>query len=365
MGITGTYPVAGVATARGRGTLARAAAAVAAGCRRGTPALHDSGDAAAHLEALTAALVEGRVHDRPGLSPAGLVLRRRLLDLLRAECIRLWAQAPGEAPVEEIIALLAAFESVREQLDSRWSATLPAWLVGPDGVTLMMEIAHDLRSPLTSILFLSDALRRGQSGEVSELQQRQLGIIYSAALGLLTTMSDVVELAQGGDRLSDSQPTPFSVCEVLESVRDMVLPIAEVKGLTLRLLSPEGDYRTGFPVALSRVLLNLASNALKFTDKGMVEIVAVAKEGDRVEFSVRDTGDGIEPEAVGDLFEVFRRQGGRPRPRFSGSGLGLSICRTLVEAMGSELRVETRRGWGTRFHFELELPPAEPVQRLA
>src|SRR5690606_20101776 len=143
-----------------------------------------------------------------------------------------------------------------ERLD-RGSDSLASGLMGPEGPMLMMEIAHDLRSPLTSILFLSDALRRGQVGEVGQVQQRQLGIIYSAALGLLSTVSDVVELALGGERLNDSKPTPFSVSEILESVHDMVLPIAEVKGLTVRVLPPEGDQRLGHPVALSRVLLNL------------------------------------------------------------------------------------------------------------
>ncbi|HWV56370.1 MAG TPA: HAMP domain-containing sensor histidine kinase [Longimicrobiales bacterium] len=344
-----------------RATLAEAVAAVAESWRTGSTGMHDLHDARAHLDALADAIIEGRVKDRPGLSPAALVLRRRLLELLRAEVVRSWADSAGHRDTAEIVAVLSAFECVREQLDSGWGDTLPAWMIGPDGVSMLTEVAHDLRSPLTSILFLSDALRRGQSGEVSDLQQRQLGIIYSAALGLLSTMGDVIELAQGGDRLADSQPTPFSVREVLGSVHDMVLPIAEVKGLSLRILPPDGDYRRGFPVALSRVLLNLASNALKFTEKGMVEIVAMSRYGDRIEFSVRDTGDGIAPEAVPALFSVFRRDTGRRTPRFSGSGLGLSICRTLVQAMGSELQMETRPGWGTRFYFELELPRAEPI----
>src|SRR5690606_9978726 len=100
-----------------------------------------------------------------------------------------------------------------------------------------------------------------------------------------------------------------------------------------RFLPPEHDERVGFPVALSRVLLNLTSNALKFTDEGMVEIVTRAVGPDELEFSVRDTGDGIPEEALGRLFEPFRQDEERKRYRFSGSGLGLSICRALVEAM--------------------------------
>jgi signal transduction histidine kinase len=227
---------------------------------------------------------------------------------------------------------------------------------GPGGFELLVEIAHDFRSPLTSILFLAETLRRGQSGEVNDVQRRQLGIVYSAALGLISVASDMIELARGGSHLMDKEPAPFSVCGVLESVRDIVLPMAEEKGLSLRLLPPQYDQRRGYPVALSRVLLNLTTNALKFTDEGLIEITVQELPDDRVEFSVRDTGRGLDDDALNTLFQPFRRSRGRRGHSFSGSGLGLMISRRLVEAMEAELRLETRAGWGTRFFFELELP---------
>jgi signal transduction histidine kinase len=111
-------------------------------------------------------------------------------------------------------------------------------------------------------------------------------------------------------------------------------------------------------VALSRVLLNLTTNALKFTAEGFVEVVARQTGGRRIEFSVRDTGRGIPPQSMATLFEPFRRRQKPGEYAFSGSGLGLSICRKLVEAMGSSLQVETEQGVGTRFFFELDLPLA-------
>ncbi|MHB1170670.1 MAG: ATP-binding protein, partial [Longimicrobiales bacterium] len=117
--------------------------------------------------------------------------------------------------------------------------------------------------------------------------------------------------------------------------------------------------RIGFPTPLSRVLLNLTTNALKFTENGTVELSARAVGGARVEFSVRDTGPGIHPEAMATLYQPFRRQSTRSTGYyFSGTGLGLAICRRLVEAMGSELKLETRDNWGTRFSFVIDLPAA-------
>jgi signal transduction histidine kinase len=228
----------------------------------------------------------------------------------------------------------------------------------PDGLELVVEVDHDLRSPLTSILFLAETLLRGRSGPVTALQERQLGLIYSAAFGLSSVASDVVELVRGRDRLADLEPMPFSVNDIFESVRDIVRPIAEEKGLEVRLTAPAKPFRMGHPVALNRVLLNLVTNALKFTDEGTVELAAVER-GDQVEFSVRDTGRGIPPQAMALLFEPFRRRQREGEYAFSGSGLGLSICRKFVEAMGSQLEVQTESGQGTRFHFALLLPSAE------
>jgi signal transduction histidine kinase len=227
---------------------------------------------------------------------------------------------------------------------------------GPEGLELVAEIAHDLRSPLTSIITLAETLRSGLTGEVNEIQRRQLGLIYSAALALSSTASDVVELAHGGDSLAQSEPSPFSIREILESVGDIVRPMAEEKELELRFTSAGTDRRLGYPLALSRVLLNLTTNALKFTDKGFVEIAALPTGRTELEFSVRDSGRGINPRAMTTLYEPFRQED--RGYTFSGTGLGLTICRRLVEAMGSKLELETRLGWGTRFSFRLELPPA-------
>jgi len=312
------------------------------------------------LAQLTAALEAGLEGERtPDLSELSKSqLPRRLLSLLRGRVIRLAASEASAPDGGDLLKTLLTFEMVGQHLEPNWDQRFADRLTGPDGLELVVELAHDLRSPLTSILFLGETMKRGRSGPVTPLQERQLGLIYSAAFGLSSVASDVIELARGGDRLVDLEPLPFSIQDIMESVRDIVQPIAEEKGLEVRLSPCQRGARVGHPVALSRILLNLTTNALKFTDEGSVEVSAGEIGETGVEFSVRDTGRGIPAQAMALLFEPFRRRQKDRDYAFSGSGLGLSICRKLVEAMQGDLNVETTAGVGTRFYFTLNLPHA-------
>jgi len=305
---------------------------------------------------LAASIVETQITAAPVIderirSSLGL----RLLDQLRKEVVTRWAEhgvADANMPP-----LLVAIERVRDALEPSQAEVFAAQLSGSEG--LLVDVAHDLRSPLTSILFLAETLKRGGSGPVSDVQRRQLGLIYTTALGLSSVASDLIDLSRS-DLLMESAPIPFSVTGVLESVHEIVRPMIEERQLALRILPPAIDQRLGHPVALSRVLLNLTTNALKFTDKGYVEVVTRELLPHRIEFAVRDSGKGIDPAVLNTLFSPLQLgSGGRPKSvrSFSRTGLGLTICRRLVRAMGSELQVESRRGWGTRFFFELDLPP--------
>ena len=219
---------------------------------------------------------------------------------------------------------------------------------GQKGQELVVELAHDLRSPLTSIMFLAESMQLGQSGPINEAQRRQLGLIRSAALCLCSMASDVLDLSRRGESLTDAAPTPFSITDAFRAVRDLARPLAEEKGLDLRFLTPELDERVGHDRAVARVLLNLTTNALKYTDTGFVEVAARETGATRIEFSVRDTGPGIDALAAGPSM----------RSDFSSAGLGLEICRKLVAAMGGELAVATHPQGGTKFSFEIELAPA-------
>ncbi len=264
----------------------------------------------------------------------------------------------------DALRLMSGVDVVRRSIEPDWDRYFSSQLSGPDGLNLVVEVAHDIRSPLTSIRCLAETLERGQSGPVTDVQRKQLRLIYSASLGLSSMATDVIEIARRGDALADGEAVPFSIAETLESVVDMVRPIAEEKGLVVRFEGPATDHRMGRPVGLSRVILNLTTNALKFTDEGSVVIIARATGQSRVEFSVKDTGHGIGEQALEKLYQPFRRsvaRAGRSGHFFSGTGLGLAMCRKLLAAMESELRVETVPGNGTRFYFELDLPPVPRI----
>jgi signal transduction histidine kinase len=286
------------------------------------------------------------------------LVTQRLLTLVQSELLRAWSDASPASPLR-LLRHLKALEEVRDALERDAAEQFGAQLGGANGLDFLVQIVHDLRSPLTSILFLAETLMQERSGPVNERQQRQLGLIYSAAFGLSSLTSDTIELARGGDQLADDRPTPLSVSELLESVCDIVRPIAAEKGLTVGVTLPTTDLRLGHALALRRVLLNLTTNALKFTERGSVDIVATEKSATRIRFSVRDTGPGINPEALSSLFHPFRRIAKAGRYLFSGTGLGLALTRRLVRAMGSELCLETRATMGTQFWFDLELPPAD------
>lgn len=254
---------------------------------------------------------------------------------------------------------LARVLSVLEELASRQAPPVvnefTERLSSPDALRAVVEMAHDMRSPLGSILFLVDTIRRGQSGAVTQVQERQLGLVYGAALGLSTLASDVVD-AINGDRLVDGQRTPFSITEVLLGVCAIVRPLAEEKNLVLNTTFPQIDGRRGYPSALSRVLLNLSTNALRYTERGSVSVGCTEHSPTLVEFWIEDTGRGIPDNVLAMLFDGFRP--GSVGIRFSSAGLGLAICRTLLEKMGSALLVDTAVEEGTRFSFRIELPAA-------
>lgn len=309
-------------------------------------------------QALEAGIANGKSWlDRRLITPQG----RRLVQQLRSEVLALALEDPAEAGAVEVLSLFTALQESEQRIEEAISAPGLAPLTGPDGLELVVEVAHDLRSPVTSILFLSETLLTGVSGAVNDLQRRQLGLIYSAALALSSVASDLIEHAQGGDRLLERMPVPFSLVETLDAVRDITRPIAEEKQLEVRIETPATPARMGYPTALGRVLLNLTTNALKFTHEGWVEVTARAVGWKRVEFSVRDTGPGIRPESMDTLFQPFRRAAGRRNLQFSGTGLGLAICRRLVKAMGSELQMTAETDKGTCFFFEIDLPPVESV----
>ena len=304
-------------------------------------------------------ICSGHVEGFARVATPKALLHHRLTELLRSEVLSQWRSSSdpsGEEDSRALLTLVWAIEDYRARLWPGGHEDLASRLRDPDALELVVGVAHDLRSPLNSILFLSEVLRSGQSGSVTPHQQSQLGLIYGATMGMVSVVNDVMELARNREGTAKEEPHPFSIGKVFDSVDGMVRPIAEAKGIHLDFSLPDYGRCVGLSGALGRALLNLTTNALKFTEVGGVTVVARRVDRSQVEFSVRDTGRGMTPERQERLFQVFQPSTARSGHFFAQAGLGLSIVRRLVRSMGSELTVESELGKGTVFVFQIELP---------
>ena len=282
------------------------------------------------------------------------ILAQQCVDRLRSHLVSELAGCEGLQGGDVVRAM-----SLLEQLSDAWKQTdrgrFMACLTGSESASALVAIAHDLRSPLSSILILVDSLRRGRGSVKDPIQERQLGLIYGATQGLAALASDLIDAARG-EELLVSPPRPFSLAETIHSVQAIVQPIAEEKGLLLVADSPDIDARVGHAAPLHRVLLNLVCNALRYTDEGSVTIGCRETSPTCVEFWVQDTGHGLPAKVQENLFDAFLPE--RMSLRFSSSGLGLATVRALLRVMNGKLKVETAPDTGTRLSFELILPPS-------
>ena len=277
-------------------------------------------------------------------------VRRRFVDEVHVE---------RAANAQQAIHILSALGRVQCILDVAGREQAPELLAGRDAGSLLIEIAHDMRSPLAAILFLLDMLRSERSGPMTSVQQQQLRLIYGASLGIMQLACDMIDSVRGAERLVGEEPVAFSVAEMLNSVREIVHPMAEEKGVEVELVQPRVDARIGLATAINRILLNLTSNAIKFSTNGVVKLGATEISATAIEFSVQDSGREIPRQVMEQLFRPFRHSVVRRTRTFSSAGLGLSICHKLTLAMGSELHVSTSATEGTRFYFVLDLPPVD------
>jgi PAS domain S-box-containing protein len=217
----------------------------------------------------------------------------------------------------------------------------------------LATMSHELRTPLNSIIGFTGVLLKGLGGPLTEEQSRQLGMVKSSAQHLLVLINDVLDLSKIEAGQLRTSLTPFALKDAVDESLRALAPAAEKKGLTL---VSEVDPATGTILSdrrrVEQILLNLVSNAVKFTEAGSVTVSA-AREGAWVVTRVRDTGIGIAAEDLPNLFRPFQQLESGLTRRFEGTGLGLSICRRLVEMLRGEISVESAPGKGSMFSFRL------------
>jgi CheY-like chemotaxis protein/nitrogen-specific signal transduction histidine kinase/HPt (histidine-containing phosphotransfer) domain-containing protein len=227
----------------------------------------------------------------------------------------------------------------------------------------LANISHELRTPMNAILGMIDvALPKAADSIIQDCLQTAKG---SADL-LLTLLNDLLDSAKIESGKLELEAAPFSLRGMLNQVTCVLSVRASEHGLCFFCRIPETtpDAVVGDRMRLQQVLLNLAGNAIKFTERGKVEISLrnVPQDGaDCFEFAVRDTGIGIPPSSLERLFQPFSQADASMARRFGGTGLGLSISRSLVELMGGRIWVESSVGTGSTFYFTLRLPFANEL----
>ncbi|MGI4883816.1 MAG: ATP-binding protein [Janthinobacterium lividum] len=226
----------------------------------------------------------------------------------------------------------------------------------------LANMSHEIRTPLHGILGLAEMLA---ASALAPAQAEHLRLLNGSAQHLLAVLNDVLTTARLGAGRLRAAAEAFDLGALLRDCTALLAPEAAARGLMLRLDAPAALPRVvGDAHRLRQVLLNLLGNALKFTERGGVELRVQCPPGAapgraRVAFSVNDSGIGIAPAVLDAVFEPFVQAGETTDHHYGGTGLGLSISRSLVEVLGGTLRATSEPGTGSTFHFALEFDAAE------
>jgi signal transduction histidine kinase len=215
-------------------------------------------------------------------------------------------------------------------------------------------IAHDLRAPISTVLNTAELMEDGVFGPVSDEQQEWLGRMQSTCRSVVDIVSDFLDISKIEAGRLDLIKKRIDLYKLIQGSLKSYMPMATVKKISMTtVLEPGLPEISADERRLEQVLSNLITNAIKFTAAGgAVEIGARWLDGD-IRFWVKDTGEGIPADELGDLFEKYHQSTSGKTSRSKGTGLGLVICKKIAEAHGGRISVESRVGEGSTFSMEI------------
>jgi len=216
------------------------------------------------------------------------------------------------------------------------------------------SMSHELRTPINSIIGFTGIILQGLVGELNEEQRKQLTMVKNSAKHLLALINDVIDVSKieaGKIKLAIEE---FDLSALVLEVKDSFEVATEEKGLKMSLKKPEKLTIKSDERRTKQVIMNLVSNAVKFTDEGKIEI-KLTKKDRMAEMSVKDTGVGIKKEDLDRLFKAFSQVPSEGRPKQEGTGLGLYLSKKIVKLLGGEIWAESEVGKGSVFTFSLPL----------
>jgi signal transduction histidine kinase/ActR/RegA family two-component response regulator len=230
----------------------------------------------------------------------------------------------------------------------------------------LASMSHELRTPLNAVIGFSEVLLERLFGDLNERQDEYLRDILNSGNHLLALLNEILDLSKVEAGRMEVALSTFSVAAAVEYAVSMVRERAVRHNITLnQSIAPSVDLLTSDELRIRQVLVNLLSNAVKFTHDGGRVDVLVAPVGDELVITVRDTGDGIAMEDRERIFESFQ-QGRRGAPKEEGTGLGLTLCRKIVNLLGGRIWLESELGRGSAFHVAVPVGvPAEAEDAAA
>ena len=215
-------------------------------------------------------------------------------------------------------------------------------------------MSHEFRTPLSSMASISNILLSRLDGPLTDEQQKQVEFIRGSTRELMEMVNDLLDLAKVEAGRITISPEWFEMVDLFAALRGMFKPIVASASVSLVFDEPDGEVKLYTDdKKVSQILRNFISNALKFTPEGEVNVSARMVDADHVEFAVTDTGIGIAPEHIPNLFADFVQLDVRLQKRLRGSGLGLSLARKFAELLGGRVGVESQLGKGSRFFVVL------------